>query len=74
MNNKEPKMLQAYPTKTALLNAFSKANGQPDNILASIKAVYRPHQFRGGWMIPGFGYSIERVGVYVAAEKAGVPA
>jgi hypothetical protein len=74
MSNKEPQMLKAFTSKTDLLNAYSKAHSQPDNILASMKAVYRPHQFRGGWMIPGFGYSTERIGAYVQAEKAGVPA
>lgn len=66
-------MLQAYPTKADLLSAFSKANGQPDTILASMKAAYIPHVYRGGWMIRGFGYSTERIGTFVAAEKAGAP-
>lgn len=66
-------MLNQFATKESLLNAFSRVFGQPDNILAAMKVVYRPHAYRGGWMIPGFGYSTERIGVYVAADRAGAP-
>jgi len=34
---------------------------------------YHPHLYRGGWVIPGFGYSRERIGVYITAEQAGDP-
>lgn len=73
MENKEPTMLQAFSTKTELQDAFSKANAQPDNLLAEMITVYTPHQYRGGWMIRGFGYSTERIGAYVPADQAGIP-
>lgn len=41
----------------------------------SIRAMmhYSPVYYRGGWVIPGFGYSVERIGRYVSTEHAGNP-
>lgn len=36
-------------------------------------AVYVPHLYRGGWVIRGFGYSTERIGKFISAERAGNP-
>lgn len=42
-------------------------------MIAKDKPRYSPHLYRGGWVIPGFGYSVERINRYVAAERAGNP-
>ena len=34
---------------------------------------YVPHLYRGGYVIPGFGYSTERIGRPIPADRAGNP-
>lgn len=43
-------------------------------IMVRTLAVYVPHLYRGGWVIRGFGYSVERIGKYINQEVAGNPA
>ena len=38
-----------------------------------MRAKHVPHLYRGGYVIPGFGYSVERIGVYITADKSGNP-
>jgi hypothetical protein len=37
------------------------------------KCVYVPHLYRGGWVIPGYGWSTERIGVFVESPNIGSP-
>lgn len=72
-------VLAEYETQQALLNAYRaqlEIEGMSD-YLARLKAIesckYVPHLYRGGYVIPGFGYSTERIGRYVVREAAGSP-
>lgn len=38
-----------------------------------VEAKYVPHLYRGGFVIPGFGYSVERIGKWIPADRAGDP-
>lgn len=61
-----------YRTDMALVEAYSKHHNEPDNIVAHFKTVYIPHIWRGGRVIPGFGYSTQRIeNGFVTAENAG---
>lgn len=74
-----------FETKEQMVNEWVKERAHDydedkhsDNVaLARIEsrnaAVYVPHVYRGGWVIRGFGYSTERIGKYIEAEKAGKP-
>lgn len=63
-----------YRTDKALQDAYSKAHGEPDNILAEMKSKYLPHIYRGGLVIPGFGYSTQRIeNGFVTNENCGDP-
>lgn len=42
-------------------------------ILVKSNIKYIPHLYKGGWVIPGYGYSVERIGKYVKKENAGDP-
>lgn len=66
--------MNSYRTDNALLDSYTKEHKEPDNIVAEMKAVYVPHIYKGGKVIPGFGYSTERIGKgFVTAESAGEP-
>lgn len=72
-------VLAAYETKDALLNAYIielETLGMSPQ-LARLKAIeqckYVPHVYRGGYVIPEFGYSTERIGHYVQKECCGTP-
>ena len=41
--------------------------------MARNRLKYVPHLYRGGYVIVGFGYSVERIGEFVSAEDAGRP-
>lgn len=43
------------------------------DIVVAGQAVYVPHLYRGGWVIRGFGFSTERIGVFVTGDAAGSP-
>lgn len=63
---------QDYRTNNALIDAYSKAHNEPDDIVARSKAIYVPHIWRGGLFIPGFGYSTERIeNGFTTLAKAG---
>lgn len=36
-------------------------------------AKYVPHLYRGGYVIRGFGYSVERIGRFIASQESGDP-
>lgn len=43
-------------------------------ILAKNSPVYTPHIYRGGWVIKGFGFSVERISQgYISNINAGNP-
>ena len=79
-----------YTTKDDMVNAWVQdaasemvvSGSQPNRdealgiarIMARGVAVYVPHLYRGGWVIRGFGYSVERIGKYISQEVAGNPA
>lgn len=69
--------MQVFATDAALFQAFGSIRGEPNGctILGKAKSMFAPHVYRGGSVIPGWGYSIERVAAgRVAAERAGNPA
>lgn len=40
---------------------------------ARCMSKYAPQSYRGGWVIPQFGYSVERIGKHISTEEAGDP-
>lgn len=43
-------------------------------IMAATKIKYHPHVYKGGFVIPGFGYSVDRIeNNLVAIEYSGNP-
>jgi hypothetical protein len=70
---------EKFATKEELEAAYVtyRVQGDLDRVVAAIlvegMAVYVPHLYRGGWVIRGFGYSTERIGQYVPADRAGRP-
>ncbi len=45
------------------------------HIMARGQSRYTPHLYCGGWVIPGFGYSVERIAArYISEDNAGNPA
>ena len=78
--NNENKLLQ-FRTKAELEIGFAayQMASQPglDKAVAMLTAQsatkYVPHIFSGGWVIPGFGYSIERIGQHITLAEAGTP-
>jgi hypothetical protein len=42
-------------------------------LTARAQSKYVPQIYRGGYVIPQFGYSTERIGKYVTPEEAGDP-
>lgn len=72
-------VLQEFESQKALLNAYVieletlGMSPQAARIVAVRDCKYVPHIYRGGYVIPYFGFSIERVGRYISREKAGTP-
>lgn len=68
--------LQEFESKQKLMEAFCSQNEMPVRY-ATVEctgAKYRAHQYRGGWVIPNFGYETSRVGTYnVTVENYGDP-
>lgn len=66
--------MKNYRTDAALLDGYSKEHGEPDNIYANMISKYHPHIYKGGKVIPGFGYSTQRIeSGHVSNEKCGSP-
>lgn len=72
--------MNSYATKTELVKAYA-AKLELDGVsrfaaemVSSDKAVYVPHLYRGGYVVRGFGFSMERVGKYVTVATMGNPA
>lgn len=71
--------MSGFKTREEMVAAYARKrelDGVPADVVAELVdgvAVYVPHLYRGGWVIRGFGYSVERVGVYVAAGECGDP-
>jgi hypothetical protein len=63
--------MQKYATKADLVGAYAQSrilDGIDSGLaymIAADKPSYVPHIYNGGWFIRGFGYSTERVGVFV---------
>jgi hypothetical protein len=74
-----PDRFDAYETREDLYAAYVRylelggIESSVGYVMAKGTAVYSPHVYRGGWVIRGFGYSTERVGKYVSADRAGIP-
>lgn len=72
-------VLAEYESNNALLNAYVieletlGMSPQAARIVAVRDCKYVPHVYRGGYVIPHFGFSVERIGRYVSREKAGTP-
>ena len=72
-------VLSEFETYEALLNAYVieletlGMSPQAARIVAVRDCKYVPHIYRGGYVIPNYGYSTERIGKYVSREKAGTP-
>jgi hypothetical protein len=74
-----------FPSKDDLVNAWIRERAHEYQgethrdalVLARIEsrsvAVYVPYLYRGGWVIRGFGFSVERIGRFVSSENAGCP-
>lgn len=71
--------MTGYKTKADLIAGYKnklELDGlQSDiaKIMAKDKLAYVPHLYRGGFVIRGFGFSVERIGTYISLEKAGNP-
>ena len=68
------KSMRMFPSDQALFQAYGKRCGEPAGctLLGRAKATYVPHIYRGGCVIPGWGYSVERIERgFVAVERAG---
>ncbi len=68
--------MNAFATDRELFQTFSAQRGEPNGcaILGKAKSMYAPHVYRGGSVIPGWGYSIERiVKGFVTPQTAGNP-
>lgn len=65
--------MKAYKTKQEMIADYRSRNPALAESVACSKAKYIPHLYRGGYVIPGFGFSIERIGVYVAVDNCGEP-
>lgn len=72
--------MNGYSDRGALVSAYVERlifNGMPPDVAklhAENSWVYVPHLYRGGYVIRGFGFSVERVGVYVLPGRCGNPA
>lgn len=63
--------MAAFATKEQMIAAFAKANQNLHASFHSAAAKYVPHMYRGGFVIPGFGFSVERIGRFVGKEDCG---
>lgn len=72
-------VLQEFTSYDALLMAYVReleTLGMSRNaarIVALRDCKYVPHIYCGGYVIPHFGYSAERIGRYINREQAGTP-
>jgi hypothetical protein len=63
--------MNAYKTKEDLLAAYAEENKSLHWQFHHDAPKYVPHLYRGGFVIRGFGYSVERIGRFVTADNAG---
>lgn len=69
----------AFATREELKSAYARhlsLNGVEDaavEMLATNGTKYTPHLYRGGWVVRGFGFSVERIGKFIPADRAGRP-
>lgn len=69
--------MNAFATDKELFQAFGSRRCEPKGcaILGKAHSMYAPHVYRGGSVIPGWGYSIERIAKgFVTPQTAGNPA
>ncbi len=61
--------MKTFKTKSELVEAYAKTATTITEgaalIFANSSAKYVPFAYNGGWFIPGFGRSTERIGVQV---------
>jgi hypothetical protein len=77
----QPRPLRRFDTREELLEGYaiylhlndSSSELEFARIAAKSSWTYQPHLYCGGYVIPGFGYSTERIGIYISAESAGYP-
>lgn len=65
--------MNAYETKDEMLAAFAATKPELHKQFINDAAKYVPHLYRGGFVVRGFGYSVERIGRCVTADNAGNP-
>jgi len=63
--------LKQFTSKSALCRSYCEQHDLKHEDSAGAK--YRPHQYRGGWVIPGYGFETSRIGNPVKPENAGDP-
>lgn len=69
--------MNAFATDHEMFQAYGQRRGEPKGCAILGKAVssYAPHVYRGGSVIPGWGYSVERIARgFVSPATAGNPA
>ena len=65
--------MTTYRTRDELVAAYASTCPTLHKQFHIGAAVYVPHIYRGGWVVRGFGFSVERIGKYVTKETAGDP-
>lgn len=65
--------MKQFANKEEMTAAYAADNPRLHNQFINDSAKYVPHLYRGGYVIRGFGYSVERIGRFVAASEAGDP-
>lgn len=60
--------------KAQLIKEYCLAHNLTTDGVHPLALRYRPHQYRGGWVIPGFGFETSRIiSNYVPETAAGDP-
>ena len=67
-DNKQ-QLIDAFTVYAMQTSGMDKASA---SIYAKGRAKYSPHVYRGGWVIPHFGYSVERLPM-LEGDWAGTP-
>lgn len=65
--------MKEFKTKQELIDAYVEKSGLIEEVVRDLSCKYLPHLYRGGFVIIGFGYSVERIGVNVNRQNSGDP-
>lgn len=65
--------VEDYAFKTYTKESSYEEQKKLAEIIVRNKLIYTPHIYRGGYVIRGFGYSTERIGIYISKKNAGSP-